>query len=159
MKEIGMEAPSIDFGELPAPINELLQRGVRAYRSNRELADTLFRRALALAPRELATYYCLYKIHTYMGNLDFAAVIAKQGMCEAARQAGWSADPAHWPPQNAAGEGPARFALFTLKALSFIELKRDNREIALKHLASLEFLDPSGSVGWSVISQLAQGCA
>jgi len=49
--------------------------------------------------------------------------------------------------------------LFTLKALSFIELKRDNREMALKHLASLEFLDPSGSVGWSVISQLAQGCA
>src|SRR5208282_3947452 len=57
MKEIGMEAPSIDFGELPAPINELLQRGVRAYRSDRELADTLFRQALAMAPRELATYY------------------------------------------------------------------------------------------------------
>jgi len=42
MKEIGMEAPSIDFGELPAPINELLQRGVRAYRSDRSLRTRCF---------------------------------------------------------------------------------------------------------------------
>ncbi len=149
----------IDFGDPPEPVNKLLQRGVAAYRHDHAQADALFRQALAMAPRELSTYYCLYKIHTYMGNLDYAASIARQGMSEAARQAGWGDDPAEWPPQNAANAGPARFALFTLKALSFIELKRDNRELALRHLASLELLDPSGSVGWSVISQLAQGIA
>jgi len=152
-----MDAPPIDFGDLPASINDLLQRGVVAYRTDRVLADALFRQALAMAPQQLATYYCLYKIHTYIGNLDFAASVAWQGLSEAARQAGWSADPASWAPQNAAGGGPARFALFTLKALSFIELKRGNRATALQHLASLEFLDPSGSIGWAVISELAQG--
>jgi hypothetical protein len=157
MQETVMDAPLIDFGDLPEPINELLQRGVAAYRSDRSRADELFRGALAAAPRELAAYYCLYKIHTYMGNLDFAASVARDGMTEAARQAGWSDDPSGWPPEKAADVGPARFALFTLKALSFIELKRNNREIALQHLDTLELLDPTGSVGWGVILQLAQG--
>ncbi len=159
MTETALDAPLIDFGEVPAAVNDLLQRGVAAYRGDRPKADALFREALALAPRELAAYYCLYKIHTYMGNLDTAAGVAKDGIREAARQAGWSADPAQWPPQNAAGAGAGRFALFTLKALSFIELKRGNRETSLRHLATLALLDPSGSVGWSVISELAQGTA
>ncbi len=152
-----MEAPLIDFGELPQEVNNLLQRGVAAYRTDRAEADALFRQAWALAPQEFAAYFCLYKIHTYMGNLAYAAKVAREGMSEAARQAGWSVDPARWPSNEAASGGPARFALFTLKALIFIELKRNNREAAIRHLATLELLDPSGSVGWTVISQLAQG--
>lgn len=46
----------------------------------------------------------------------------------ATRQAGWPENSAPWPPQNSAGAAPTRLALFTLKALSFIELKRGNRE-------------------------------
>jgi len=151
------DAPQVNFGELPEAVNDLLQRGVAAYRTDHAKADLLFREALATAPRELASYYCLYKIHTYMGNLDFAARVATDGMIEAARQAGWEADPNRWPHGQVAGAGPARFALFTLKALSFIELKRNNRQIALQHLATLALLDPSGGVGWPVISELAQG--
>ena len=67
-------------------------------------------------------------------------------------------DPADWPA-NEHDAGPARFAMFTLKALAFIELKRGNRDTALQHLAKLALLDPSGSVGWPVISQLAEGVA
>ena len=156
MTETALDATSIDFGELPAPIDALLKHGVAAYRSDRARADELFREALALGPQTLAAYYCLYKIHTYMGNLDTAAQVAQEGMNEAARQAGWSANPASWP-RSLAHAGPARFALFTLKALSFIELKRGNREVALAHLARLALLDPSGGVGWPVILALAQG--
>jgi hypothetical protein len=157
MKEAVLEAPLIDFGVLPEAVDNLLQRGVAAYRTDRAKADGLFKEALELAPRELAAYYCLYKIHTYMGNLDYAADVARSGMDEAARQAGWSVDPSQWPLHDVSDIGPARFAMFTLKALSFIELKRNNRQTALRHLSTLQSLDPTGSVGWAVISDLAQG--
>lgn len=147
----------INFGEPSPEINDLLQQGVVAYRSDRAKADRLFREALARAPDELATYFCLYKIHTYMGSLDFAAEIAAEGIQVASRQAGWSSDPKLWPLKADAKDGPARFALYTLKALSFIELKRGRRDVALDHLQTLKGADPSGSVGWTVIQELAQG--
>jgi tetratricopeptide (TPR) repeat protein len=155
MNEHVLDAPLINFGDLPEAVDELLQRGVAAHRSDRDEADALFREALALAPQELPTYYCLYKINTYRGSLDAAAEYAQLGLREAARQAGWSEDPADWP-RNEHGAGPARFAMFTLKALAFIELKRDNRDIAAQHLAQLKLLDPFGHVGWTVISDMFQ---
>lgn len=157
MNVIRLDDESVELGALSPQIDDLLQRGVAAYRSDRALADRLFREALAQEPQELAAYYCLYKIHTYMGGLDFAAQIAWDGLREAARQAGWPSDPREWPPQAKADGGPARFALFTLKALSFIELKRGRREAALEHLRTLSIVDPSGAVGWTVIEDLARG--
>lgn len=156
-----MNAPSADadvvnFGELDPKTNELLQQGVVAYRTDREKADSLFKQALALTPEELAPYYCLYKIHTYMGSLDYAADVAAEGMKQASRQAGWPSDPAAWPAQVDAQDGPARFALYTLKALSFIELKRGHSETARAYLDILSRADPQGSVGWKVIEELAQ---
>jgi hypothetical protein len=156
MIELASDSDTVNFGELPPEINDLLQRGVVAYRSDRAKADRLFREALERAPGELATYFCLYKIHTYMGSLDYAANVAADGLREAARQAGWPSDPKLWPP-TAASDGPSRFALFTLKALSFIELKRGRRDVALEHLRTLSIADPNGSVGWTVIQDLAHG--
>lgn len=157
MIELLSDSDVVNFGKVPPEINDLLQRGVVAYRSDRAGADLLFREALARAPSELATYFCLYKIHTYMGSLDFAASVAADGLCEAARQAGWPSDPKLWPSKAEASDGPSRFALFTLKALSFIELKRGRRDKALEHLETLSVADPDGSVGWTVIQDLAHG--
>ena len=151
------EVDAVNFGELDPKTNELLQQGVVAYRTDREKADSLFKQALALTPQELAPYYCLYKIHTYMGSLDYAADVAAEGMKEATRQAGWPSDPKAWPAQAEAQDGPARFALYTLKALSFIELKRGHSERTKEYLAILSRADPQGSVGWKVIEELAQG--
>lgn len=159
MDDLTHDKDLIDFGELSPEVNALLQKGVAAYRRDPVTADRLFREALELAPHELPAYYCLYKIHTYMGNLDVAWTVANQGMQEAARQAGWPSDPELWPPQNAAGAAAERFALYTLKALSFIQLKRGEREKALDMLRVLKALDPRGSVGWTVIYELAQGVA
>jgi len=47
--------------------------------------------------------------------------------------------------------------MFRLEALALIELKRGNSDIALQHVAKLALLDPSDSVGWPVISLLAEG--
>jgi hypothetical protein len=153
------DADAVNFGELDPKTNELLQQGVVAYRTDREKADSLFKQALALTPEELAPYYCLYKIHTYMGSLDYAADVAAEGMKQASQQAGWPSDPAAWPAQVDAQDGPARFALYTLKALSFIELKRGHSETAKEYLDILSRADPQGSVGWKVIEELAQGSA
>ncbi|PPD43477.1 MAG: hypothetical protein CTY15_09900 [Methylocystis sp.] len=154
--DIFREAEGVDFGTLPGPVDTLLQQGVVAYRSDKARADRLFRQALDLAPEALAAYFCLYKIHTYMGNLDVAKIAALDGIREAARQAGWAADPALWPKNQSLADGPARFALFTLKALSFIELKRGDREATDANLRILAEVDPSGSVGWPVIAALAE---
>lgn len=157
--DIFREAEGVDFGALPGPVDTLLQQGVVAYRSDRLRADRLFRQALDLAPEALAAYFCLYKIHTYMGNLEVAKEAALSGMREAARQAGWSSDPRLWPKGQSHTDGPARFALFTLKALSFIELKRGDRAAADSLLQVLSRVDPAGSVGWPVIAALADGAA
>jgi hypothetical protein len=159
MMELQFGSDEIDVGALSPEINELLQQGIVAYRRDRATADRLFREALQRAPHELATYFCLYKIHTYMGSLDFAAEVAWDGLREAARQAGWPEDPAQWPSGAQDHDGPARFALFTLKALSFIELKRDRRDVAMEHLGILSHVDPRGHVGWTVIADLARGVA
>lgn len=151
------EPDTINFGDLPEAINALLQQGVAAYRRDHARADQLFRQALAAAPRELPTYFCLYKIHTYQGNLDEAQAVAESGLREAASQAGWSLDWREWQPQAVLPNGPGRFALYTLKALAFIHLRQDNRQQAEQILAALKQLDPAGAVGWPVVAALAEG--
>lgn len=157
--DIFREAEGVDFGPLPGPVDMLLQQGAVAYRSDQWRADRLFRQALDLEPRALAAYLCLCKIHTEMGNLDIARTVALDGLGEAARQADWPADPALWPKDQSQAEGAARFALFTLKALSFIELRRGDHAAAARLLAILAEVDPAGSVGWSAITALAVGAA
>jgi tetratricopeptide (TPR) repeat protein len=159
MNDITRDPDLIDFGELSPEVNELLQKGVLAYRREPELADRLFRQALELAPHELPAYYCLYKIHTYGGNLEEAWKVANQGMSEAVRQAGWSDDPEHWPRKETAPGSSERFALYTLKAMSFIQLKRGQKQKAMEMLKILKEIDPGGGIGWTVIYELAQGVA
>ncbi len=147
----------INFGELPEPVNDLLQLGVAAYRCDRLSAERFFRQALALAPDQLPTYYCLYKIHTYQGNLDEALEIADAALREAARQAGWDDDYFAWSGCSGAIDGVSRFAWYTLKALAFIHLRRGERDQACRILDKLSCLDPNGSVGWTVIADLLSG--
>jgi hypothetical protein len=147
----------IDFGSVPPFIDGLLQEGVAAYRVDRARADRLFREALYAAPHALPVYYCLYKTHTYQGSLDEALSAAMAGLAEAARQADWSTDWHAWEPQPLLPEGPGRFALYTLKALAFIHLRRNEREAASAALEALTRLDPRGEVGWPVIAALAEG--
>lgn len=155
--ELLSEPDAINFGDLPGEIDALLQQGVAAYRQDRDRAERLFRKALDIAPQELPVYFCLYKIHTYQGNLDQAQEVAESGFEEAARQAGRDPNWRSWRPEPGLLDGAGRFALYTLKALAFIHLKQDNRYLADEILDRLRQLDPSGSVGWPVIAALAEG--
>jgi predicted Zn-dependent protease len=157
MTELFREPDLINFGELPEAIDALLQQGVAAYRHDRSRADLLFRQALAAAPKELPIYFCLYKIHTYQGNLDEAQTAAENGLREAASQAGWPPDWRQWRRQAVLPDGPGRFALYTLKALAFIHLRQNNPRQAAQMLDALRDLDPAGAVGWPVVAALAEG--
>lgn len=156
MTDLLAYSEAINFGDLPAAIDALLQQGVAAYRQDYARADLLFRKALATAPDVLPIYFCLYKIHTYQGNLEEAQVVAEQGLEQATRQAGWSSDWPEWQPERHVPEGAGRFALYTLKAMAFINLKQNNRDKAERILAKLREMDPTGAVGWPVVAALAE---
>jgi len=149
----------INFGEVLPEVNEILQRGVSLYRHDPVGADLAFREALALAPDQLPTYLCLYKIHTYQGNLDEGLAIAHAGLAEAARQAGLDPDWHAWRPGDISADvnSAGHFALYTLKALAFIHLRRDESAISQTILAKLEELGAMETVGGSVIAALAAG--
>jgi tetratricopeptide (TPR) repeat protein len=149
----------VNFGAIKPEINALLQQGVVAYRSDFASAERLFRKALEAEPDELASYFCLYKIHAYHGDLDVALDMAREGLRKAADQAGWPENWRLWTPQTPFPMGSGRFALYTLKALSFIHLRREEIESAQEILNALRLLDPTGEVGWPVIAALCEGIA
>jgi hypothetical protein len=147
----------IDFGDVLPEVNKMLQRGVSLYRRDPVGADLAFREALALRPDALPSYLCLYKIHTYQGNLDEALTIAEAGLEEAARQAGLDADWTLWRSGQIPSDvnGPGHFALYTLKALAFIHLRRDEKAKSQRYLDKISELDAMELVGGTVIAALA----
>jgi len=151
----------IDFGDVLPEVNEILQRGVSLYRHDPSGADLAFREALALRPEALPTYLCLYKIHTYQGNLDEALAIAQAGLAEAARQAGLDPDWTLWKPGQISSDvnGPGHFGLYTLKALAFIHLRRDENAMSQRYLDKIAELGAMETVGGTVIAALAAGVA
>jgi len=157
MMDLPRDFETINFGDIPETIDALLQQGVVAYRHDRARAAALFRQALAAAPAELPVYFCLYKIHTYQGNLHEAQEVAETGLKQAAFQAGWAADWHEWQPSSSLPDGAGRFALYTLKALASIHLRQNDRAEALQKLEALRQLDPDGMVGWPVVAALAEG--
>jgi hypothetical protein len=149
----------IDFGDVLPEVNEILQRGVSLYRHDKAGADLAFREALALAPDALPTYLCLYKIHTYQGNLDEALAIAHAGLAEAARQAGLDPDWTRWELGQIPSDvnSPGHFGLYTLKALAFIHLRRDEQAMSQRYLDKIAELGAMETVGGTVIAALAAG--
>lgn len=153
-------ADLVGFGDaVPPAVNDILQEGVFLYRHDPQAADARFRAANALDPSALASYFCLYKIHAYRGRLDDALAIARDGLAESARQAGLPSEWTSWTKAGvaaAAGE-PAHFALYTLKAMAFIHLRRGEADESRRCLAKLAELDCLEAVGGSVVAELARG--
>lgn len=147
----------INFGDLDPQVNAVLQQGVAAYWDDRPQAEKLFRQALEMAPQELAIYFCLYKIHTYQGQLDEGLEAAKAGIREAARQTNLPQDWWTWKPEERDWTqlGAIRFALYTLKAMAFIHLRREELAQSRALLDLIKALDPGDSVGRTVIEALA----
>lgn len=112
--------------------------------------------AAATAPDSLPVYYLLYKMHAGRGQLDLALQAASKGLNAAAQAARLASDWLKVLPGDAdfSVPGPARFWLFTLKALAFIQLRRGERDTAAALVAQLRLLDPADHVGASVVETL-----
>lgn len=140
---------TLDFGELPAEVDRLLQEGVAAHFSNRHLAEQLFRRALLLAPDALPAHRCLVKHYNRCRQFDMALAAAQGWVAAAARQSGLSDNWLTWK------EAPGS-ALAALKGLAFIFLRGGQPAKAEAAIQRVLAMDPEDGVGASVIASLIE---
>lgn len=145
-----------DIDSLPAEALELLQRGMALHRSDPSGAELLFGIARSQAPCSLPLYRALVKFYNRECRFDAAYDMAALGMREAARLGNLPPNWRDWPLDMLSGQAGS-FALLTLKAMAFIELRRGNTPASVEILDQLERLDPSDGIGSSVVASLAAG--
>ena len=146
-------------GEAPPEIRQLIEDAKSAPR------DQIGARLWAIqarAPDCLPLYYLLSKFHAGRREFDQAERAALTGLDRAGSLCGLpvGADLASNLPTPTAdfhANGPARFWLFTLKALAFIHMRSGQLQEARELLAWLERCDPSHSVGSDVTAALLAG--
>jgi hypothetical protein len=145
-----------DIDSLPEEALALLQRGMAQYRSDPAGAELLFGIARSQSPASLPLHRALVKFYNRECQFDAAYEMAALGMREAARLGQLPPDWRDWSPDMLNGK-TASFALLTLKAMAFIELRRGNTSAAVEILDQLRQLDPSDGIGSSVVAALAAG--
>jgi hypothetical protein len=112
--------------------------------------------AASQAPASLPLYRALVKFYNRECQFDAAYDMAALGMREAARLGQLPPDWRDWRLDMLSGKA-ASFALLTLKAMAFIELRRGNTHASIEILEQLRLLDPSDGIGSSVVAALAAG--
>ncbi|PXW94313.1 hypothetical protein C7444_11412 [Sphaerotilus hippei] len=153
----GESADAFFGGEVPPAVRELLHRAAETGAQQR---TPLLWTAQALAPTCLAVYYTLYKHHAGRREFEQAEEAARRGLKQAAAQAGldedWSAVQPD-PRRDFLHDGPARFWLFTLKALAFIHLRSSRPDEARALLLQIDRLAPQARLGTDVTASLLAG--
>jgi hypothetical protein len=152
----GESSTDLFGGDVPPQVKHLVEE---ARHAAPERALALLWTAQVCAPECPSLYYLLYKFHARHADFEQAELAALKGLEVAAEQAhlpddwrGVTADMAHF------GEpGPARFWLFTLKALAFIRLRQQDLAAAKLYLQKVQELDPEGGTGAGVIEALIKG--
>lgn len=141
-------------GDAPPHIRKLIDA---AKQGPRELICDQLWAIQAHEPSCLPIYYLLYKVHAARRELAQAERAALAGLAQAGLQSGLPTEPVVVQiPEGTSfsGNGPARFWLFTLKALAFIRLRRGRHAEARQLMEWLDRLDPSRSVGSDVTAAL-----
>ena len=122
--------------------------------------EKLLRHHLLNEPDYLPAYFALYKLLFRQSRLAEAEEIARNAMDRGARLGGFPPNWQHLAPNTADWSmihSPAHFYLFTLKALSFILLRRKQLDECLEVLDKISELDPHDLIGASVIRAYADG--
>lgn len=124
--------------------------------------EKLLRHHLLNEPDYLPAYFALYKLLFRQSRLAEAEEIARNAMDRGARLGGFPPNWQHLAPNTADWSmihSPAHFYLFTLKALSFILLRRKRLDECREVLEKIGELDPHDLIGASVIRAYADGLA
>ena len=140
---------NLDFGHLPAAVDQLLQQGVAAHFTDRARAEHHFLAALALAPDALPAHRCLVKHYHRCRQFDKALDAARGWVAAAARDAGL---PDNWLLWR---EAPGS-ALAALKGLAFIHLRNGQPGKAEDAIRRVVALDRDDAVGGSVVAALPE---
>jgi len=153
----GESADEFFGGEVPPQVRHLIDQAREERNPQRALA--LLWTAQVCAPDCPSLYYLLYKFHARHGDTAQAEFAALRGLDVAAMQAGL---PTTWQQVHAdmadfQSPGPARFWLFTLKALAFLRLRRRDPFGAQSYLRKVQELDPCGGTGSGVVAALLKG--
>ncbi|MGR9101182.1 MAG: hypothetical protein ACU826_11510 [Gammaproteobacteria bacterium] len=145
---------------MPQPVNALLQDAVIASRTDKLRAETLFKQAYEMDKACLQTYFALYKFYFYQARLIEAERFVIAGLEEAARQGGFPADYRRLfraePKWNLYANESSLFYLYTLKALAFIKMRRNDVSQGRLILKMMRELDPEDRSGASVVMALAK---
>lgn len=139
----------LDFGQLPAEVDHLLQQGVAAHFGDHALAEQQFLAAISLAPDAVQPRRCLVKHYNRCRQFDKALPAARDWLATAARNAGL---PDNWLLWKAA---PGT-ALAALKGLAFIHLRCGQPGKAEAMIERVIALDPDDAVGGSVVMALLE---
>jgi len=122
--------------------------------------EKLLRQHLLADPDYLPAYFAMYKLLFRQSRLAEAEEIARTALASGARLGGFPPNWQHLAPGTAdwsAIQSPAHFYLFTLKALSFILLRRKQLDECREVLEKIDELDPHDLIGASVIRAYADG--
>jgi phage tail protein X len=144
-------------GDVPESVKPLLDQARSAESPEQVLA--LLLTAQISAPDSPSLYYLLYKFYARQADFKQAELIALKGLAVAAKQANLPDDWRTVTPDMAdfTSPGPARFWLFTLKALAFIRLRQNDPTSAAAYLSKVKQLDPEGGTGAGVVESLIKG--
>ncbi len=139
----------LDFGQLPAEVDRLLQQGVAAHFGDHALAEQQFLAAISLAPDAVQPRRCLVKHYNRCRQFDKALPAARDWLTTAARNASL---PDNWLLWKAV---PGT-ALAALKGLAFIHLRCGQPGKAEAMIERVIALDPDDAVGGSVVMALLE---
>jgi len=149
LPEAGADADTIN-ALLSAPLD--LRHGWA--RTERLIDDA--RHAL---PDRLELNVAMYKLFAYSGRLEEAEALIDETLIKAAAAGGFDVDPTRLDaddPRWRAACGNDRLYLYSLKAMGFVRLRRENVEGAVWVLDALARLDPLDQVGGSVVAGMAE---
>jgi len=143
-------------GEVPSPIRKLIDAAKVAPPD--QATEQLWAIQMC-APDCLPVYYLLYKLHATRREFARAERAALLGLAEAGQQSGLPGEVERALGCKPTGidfmlNGPARFWLFTLKALAFIRMRSGRLEQARQLIECITRFDPQHSVGIDVVSSL-----
>jgi hypothetical protein len=159
MPELSTGSNELFGGDVPAALKDRIQALAQGPRE--ALAPGLW--AIQHSdPDCLPVYYLLYKHHAGRRELQEAERAALLGLAQAGLAAGLPLDPqealsAPLAQTDFTSNGPARFWLFTLKALAFIRLRSQRLDEARALVEAITRLDPAHSVGSDVTAALLAG--
>jgi hypothetical protein len=153
----GESSTELFGGDVPTSVKPLLDQARTAESPEQVLA--LLLTAQISAPDSPSLYYLLYKFYARQADFEQAELVALKGLAVAAKQAHLPDD---WRTVTSdmadfTSPGPARFWLFTLKALAFIRLRQNDSTSATAYLGMVKHLDPDGGTGTGVIESLIKG--